>query len=338
MSITLDHGDGSVLVEELSDGRRRISVTPREEGQFIHEHEWTTAYPLDLIRLILNVNGAAGLCFEIMRDEDPSFIQRLLENDLFAYFEPADFRRKRILDFGCGRGASTMILARLFPESEITGVELNSAYVELARKRAEFFKLDKVTFQQSPSGRQLPGNLGEYDFVILSAVFEHLFPEERKVIMQQLWSALTDGGYLFLNQTPNLLFPVELHTTMLPFINYLPDRLAMRAAQRFSRRISANETWPQLLRKGIRGATESEILEILKSADPNARPVMLEPRNHGLRDRIDLYYSNTNMSRLRRIKQISRFAIKTIRAISGLTIVPDLSLAFQKMPARPQSS
>src|SRR5688500_9987743 len=97
MSITLQHREGNVLIEEMPDGRRRIRVTPAE-GQFVHETEWTTRYPLDLIKLILEINGAAGLCFEIMRDEDPNFVQKFLKNDLFAYFSPEDFENKTILE------------------------------------------------------------------------------------------------------------------------------------------------------------------------------------------------------------------------------------------------
>ena len=87
MSITLRHREGDVSIEELPDGRRRIRVTPAE-GQFVHETDWTTSYPPDLIELIFEINGAAGLCFEIMRDEDPNFVQKFLKNDLFAYFAP----------------------------------------------------------------------------------------------------------------------------------------------------------------------------------------------------------------------------------------------------------
>src|SRR5689334_19727793 len=145
MSITLHHPEGDVFIEELADGRRHITVTPNE-GHFIYEKEWTTSYPLDLIELMFEVNGAAGLCFEIMRDEDPNFVEKFLKNDLFAYFKPEDFENKTILEFGCGGGASTHILARMFPDAEITGVELVESALRVARKRAESFNLKNVSF------------------------------------------------------------------------------------------------------------------------------------------------------------------------------------------------
>jgi 2-polyprenyl-3-methyl-5-hydroxy-6-metoxy-1,4-benzoquinol methylase len=325
MSITLHDAEGSCLIEELADGRRRISVTPRD-GHFIYAENWTTSYPMDLIELMFEVNGAAGLCFEIKRDEDPAFVQKFLKNDLFAYFKPADFGNKTILEFGCGGGASTHILARMFPSARITGVELVESALRVARKRAETFNLENVSFLQSPAGDALPENLGEFDFIILSAVYEHLFPHERRTILPQLWEHLRDGGYLFINQTPNSLFPFELHTTMLPLINYVPDSLALKMARRFSKRIKPDESWEELLRKGIRGATEREILSHLERAE------MLEPRYNGLQDRIDLYYLNTNSERLKAVKSAAKIFIKAIKTVTGITLVPDLSLAFRKIP------
>lgn len=325
MSITLHHREGDVLIVEQPDGRRRISVTPAI-GQFVHETEWTTNYPLDLIKLIFEINGAAGLCFEIMRDEDPNFVQKFLKNDLFAYFSPEDFENKTILEFGCGGGASTHILARMFPSSKITGVELFESALTVARARAASFNLENVSFLQSPGGDALPENLETYDFVILSAVYEHLLPHERRKILPELWEKVRAGGYLFINQTPNILFPFELHTTMLPLINYVPDSMALKITHRFSKRTPPTDTWEELLRKGIRGATEREILGHLKNAE------MLEPDKDGLRDRIDLYYRNTNSTRLKTLKTLAKFFIKGLKTVSGLTIVPDLSLAFRKIP------
>ena len=325
MSITLHHEEGDALVEELPGGRRRITIEPRA-GEFIHEKTWTTSYPLDLIELMFEVGGASRLCLEIMRDEDPNFVQKLLQNDLFAYFKPEDFENKTILEFGSGSGASTHILARMFPKSTITGVELIEPELRVARARAASFDLKNVSFLRSPHGDALPENLGKFDFIILSAVYEHLFPHERATVLPLLWEHLRGGGYLFINQTPNSRFPFELHTTMLPLINYVPDRLALKMARKFSERIKPDETWEELLRKGIRGATEGEIAGHLKDAE------MLEPRYNGLRDRIDLYYLNTNSERLKAVKTLAKYFIKAVKTVSGLTLVPDLSLAFRKIP------
>ncbi len=287
-----------------------------------------TAYPVDLIEMILQVCGAAGICHEIMRDEDYQYVERVLRNDIFAYFDKSDFKGKRILDFGCGSGASTMILARMFPESEITGIELVSDAVAVAQRRAEFYGYRNLSFLQCPTETSLPEHLGQFDFVILSAVYEHLLPNERKALMPRLWAFIQDGGYMFINQTPNQLFPFELHTTGMPLINYLPDSVTFHLARSLSPRVRRDQSWNDLLREGIRGATENEILQNLSRE--GGKPSMLEPKNGGLKDRIDLYYKNTG-PRHKRLKTLARHVIRAIRAVSGFTIIPDLSLAFQKV-------
>lgn len=52
---------------------------------------------------------------------------------------------KRILDFACGTGISTVALAERFPNSEIVGVELREEYLSIAREKIERLKLKNVS-------------------------------------------------------------------------------------------------------------------------------------------------------------------------------------------------
>jgi 2-polyprenyl-3-methyl-5-hydroxy-6-metoxy-1,4-benzoquinol methylase len=117
----------------------------------------------------------------------------------------------QLLDFGCGNGASTMTIGRLLPRTEVVGVELSPEKIEMANRIRAFRSLDNVKFLCSPSGSELPPGLGHFDFVMLSAVYEHLLPDEWKV-MPRLWSALKPGGMIFINRTPYRYFPMEIHT------------------------------------------------------------------------------------------------------------------------------
>lgn len=329
MTLTLTAEDGTLLVEELGDGRRRLTSALNDSTVWVPYNTVETSYPLDLIEFMLKKHGAIGVCYEILRDEDPHAVERLLKNDIFGYFDAVDFENKTILEFGCGSGASTVILQRLFPTARITGVEMSPEALSVARRRVAHHGFDDIQLYQSPGGTELPKEIdGHYDFVILSAVYEHILPHEKMPVMKLLWKHLRDGGYLFINQTPNLLFPFELHTTMLPLINYLPDKTAFKFARRFSSRVLKEDSWENLLRKGIRGATVKEILGTLP--DEYGTPVLLSPDKNGLKDRIDLYYLNTNQERLKTLKQIAKFGIKAIYKITGAAIIPDLSLAIQK--------
>jgi SAM-dependent methyltransferase len=187
-----------------------------------------------------------------------------------AFVDPA--RVTRLLDFGCGAGASSLALARLLPHAEIVGVELNATHVELGNHLRTYHNLTNLRFIVSPSGDQLPADLGQFDVITLCAVYEHLLPHERRQVLPLLWNALKPGGVLLVNGTPYRWFPLEHHTTGLPLLNYLPDRLAHALAQRIGKYPDKGE-WASYLRAGIRGGTEWSVLrEIGHRAD------VLQPR------------------------------------------------------------
>jgi hypothetical protein len=114
-TVWLEHSDGRVSIEEQHDGRRLVSVHPAP-GVFVSRPMCVTAYPLALIAEILRVKSIGYLCDEIRRDEDPNYVELFLRSTLLGYVSAQDFRGARLLDFGSGSGASTVVLARMFPE------------------------------------------------------------------------------------------------------------------------------------------------------------------------------------------------------------------------------
>jgi trans-aconitate methyltransferase len=184
---------------------------------------------------------------------------------LFAHLPASAFAGKRLLDFGCGSGASTMIMARSLPGSpSIVGVELESAFLRIARARADFYGFTNVRFS---SVRLAIGFRNGWANLISSCsppCTSTFCPPERKTIIPQLWSHLSKGGVLFIDETPSRWFPVESHTSSLPFVNYLPDPVAHRFVQYCSPRGLRNESWTELLRKGVRGGSVNEILGMIR--------------------------------------------------------------------------
>jgi 2-polyprenyl-3-methyl-5-hydroxy-6-metoxy-1,4-benzoquinol methylase len=75
----------------------------------------------------------------------------------------------RVADVGCGHGASTVIMAEAFPNSEFTGFDYHDASIERAREAAaEAGVGDRINFEVA-SAKDFPGS--GYDFV---AVFDCL--------------------------------------------------------------------------------------------------------------------------------------------------------------------
>ena len=107
MRTTLEHPDGRVELSAGEDGRTRIRVPAGDRAAFVAERNCETAYPRELIEFILRVKGPSHLCDEILRDEAPDYVQAILELGTLSYLPAEWFADKRILDFGCGSGAST---------------------------------------------------------------------------------------------------------------------------------------------------------------------------------------------------------------------------------------
>jgi predicted O-methyltransferase YrrM len=322
---TLQHRDGLVHIDE-HEGRetRTVTVTlATDEPSPCLRLE--TVYPPDLIASVLEIKGPAWMCEEIRRDEDPDYVRHFLAESMLSYVAPESMSG-RVLEIGSGGGASSLNLRRMLPDVEIVGVELLADHVELARARAAFYGADNVEFIHNPDGSRLPDGLGEFDFVLLSAVYEHLLPPERRTLMPLVWSHLKPGGILFINQLPHRFSPLETHTTGLPLINYLPDRVAHRAALRFSSWVGPRRSWESLLRDGIRGGTVREILGDLGSEDAE----VLEPALRGKHDRIDLWFDLSAGARWPVAKRLARRVMKGLKRTTGVTFVPELSLAIRK--------
>jgi SAM-dependent methyltransferase len=75
----------------------------------------------------------------------------------------------RVADVGCGKGASTVLLAKAFPKSQFFGFDYHDMSIEAARESAKREGVaDRVTFEVSKA-KSYPGK--DYDFV---AVFDCL--------------------------------------------------------------------------------------------------------------------------------------------------------------------
>jgi SAM-dependent methyltransferase len=325
----LTHLDAHIRLSPLDQGRWKVSVEALNSGLYIHQSTCETSYSVDLIQKILDVTGPAFLCDEILRDESPHYVQNFLYYDLLGYLDEEQFKNKTLLDFGCGSGASTMILTRMFPHTRIMGVELEEKLLDVARARADYYGYSNLELLASPGPNDLPPEAREMDFVVLSGVYEHLLPEERKRLLPRIWKVIKPGGFLFLNQTPQRGFPLERHTTGgLPFINYLPDAAAHWYARKFSKRNLEHASWVKMLRMGIRGGSVKEIFRHLETSGPE--PILLAPSRFGLKDRPDLWYIKYRNIGNPWINRSFHHAAKALKFLTGIILLPHLSLAIKK--------
>jgi SAM-dependent methyltransferase len=177
-----------------------------------------------------------------------------------------DIAGKRVLEFGCGAGASALILLRdASPPRSFVGVDINESLLAIARMRLAEFGFSEVSEFRAISQNDPLGFIDDesLDVVVASEVFEHIDPKDRQKIVNILWSKLAKGGLLYVT-APSRLSPIDMHTTGLWFTYWLPLGIACDYARLFSRRCRGR-TNDQLVADGIRGFSYFELKSLLGS-------------------------------------------------------------------------
>ncbi len=86
-----------------------------------------------------------------------------------------DLRGQRVIEYGCGLGKLTVLLAR--SGAHVSAFDLSEQSIEVARRRAQMTGVeDRITFQVS-AGEQLPYDDGAFDIAVGKAVLHHLDAE-----------------------------------------------------------------------------------------------------------------------------------------------------------------
>jgi SAM-dependent methyltransferase len=231
-------------------------------------------------------------------------------------------RYLKILDFGCGEGHSLGVLLDIFPKAQFVGADIDTGLLATCTKR--FGKNPRVTLIELSAPTAIGTIESDFDIIQLNAVFEHLLPGERKKLMPDLWGRLRRNGYLVLTETPWRWFPVETHTTSLPFVNYMPDQFALWAVRR---RHSKNLSWRDALKYGVRGATVREIIACIGAG--NGALERVQPRAPDARDMLEVWWRGD----IRRtgVKALTYWVLRLLQRGTGIVLSPWVNLVLRKL-------
>ena len=111
--------------------------------------------------------------------------------ETIAVWAPA--RPRRVLEVGCGVGATTWRMARAWPEAEVVGIDLSPASIKVAGACFRRPNLDYRAGQPAECGLT-----GEFDLILMMDVYEHIALAERPILHATLKRLLSPESRLLL--------------------------------------------------------------------------------------------------------------------------------------------
>ena len=115
----------TISIEDLGD-RRRLSVDGVQWDGTSHTHSRQsveTALSVATIEELARLNGEEWVVNDVRRTELPDYIERPLRAVIEQFRPPGE--QPRFLDFGCGTGSSTVVIARA--GCHVIGVDADGA-------------------------------------------------------------------------------------------------------------------------------------------------------------------------------------------------------------------
>ncbi len=106
--------------------------------------------------------------------------------------------RCRVLDLGCGDGGMLLPLAVAYPKSDYVGVDLAGAPVARGQEMIAELGLTNIRLLKGDI-RALPGDLGQFDFIIAHGVYSWVPAEVRDALLAACRAHLSENGVAFVS-------------------------------------------------------------------------------------------------------------------------------------------
>jgi 2-polyprenyl-3-methyl-5-hydroxy-6-metoxy-1,4-benzoquinol methylase len=128
-----------------------------------------------------------------------------------------------VLEIGFGTGCATVALAE--QGAHVTGLDIEPSKLTVATERCRLYGVEADLHIGDDMQRIFDGQ--SFDFVIFFASLEHMTMDERLSNLSAAFNLTKPGGWLVVIEAPNRLWYEDVHTSWLPFFDWLPDELAL---------------------------------------------------------------------------------------------------------------
>jgi ubiquinone/menaquinone biosynthesis C-methylase UbiE len=198
------------------------------------------------------LNGGAATSY------DPITQYVLLPNEKWVrqgLIDSIQGQPRRILDFGCGTGSTTLMLKQAFPQAEVIGLDLSPYMLVMADHKAKAEGLDVQWRHGKAEETGFPD--ASFDLVTASLLFHETPPSVTKAILRECFRLLTAGGeVLILDGNQKTIRQVDWLTEVFeePYIKaYAAGNLdAWMGAAGFEAVQTKDVFWVQQVTQGIK--------------------------------------------------------------------------------------
>ncbi len=125
--------------------------------------------------------------------------QKMAENlgrEIANRLHSREFQEGRIIDVGCGSGATAIVLAQEFPQSEVVGVDLSEPLLRLATQAAQAAGMDSRMRFETGDAEHIPYEENTFD-AVLSLNMVHIV-EYPIQMLDEIERILVPDGSLFI--------------------------------------------------------------------------------------------------------------------------------------------
>ena len=100
---------------------------------------------------------------------------------------------RRILEIGCGIGATTWRMARSWPQAKVIGVDISPISIEVANA---CFRRPNLSYQAGPFTDSVMGR--DFDLIVMTDVYEHISPGDRPSLHSAIRALMADEARFIL--------------------------------------------------------------------------------------------------------------------------------------------